>query len=177
MSDRDTRTPNPADDISPGDEMRPLPDGGLTEGLPEWLRRPPAWRNLPRKEEGEELALPDPDTSVIDPRALVDIADLPMWLQQIAVRGEEPALSPPETSETSMQEDTTMQTNDQDGSTTPEQAERQVPFEPVDKKWNEHKEETKVYGGGPPKGPNMMMIGAAVVVILIIVLVVIAIVM
>ncbi len=83
------------------DAMRPIPDGGLQQAMPEWLRRPPAWRNLPKREEPArpdtavettppEKSLPEPDTSQIDPRSLVDVSDLPQWLQDLAAR-ERPA--------------------------------------------------------------------------------------
>lgn len=86
MSERDGSTGNS------DEEMRPLPDGGLSESLPEWLRRPPAWRNLPRREDpagtlpDQKKSLPEPDTSVIDPRELITVEDLPQWLQDIAAR-------------------------------------------------------------------------------------------
>lgn len=81
MSNRDEST-------GTDEEMRPLPDGGLSEAMPDWLRRPPAWRELPRKDEPitGEKPLPEPDTSVIDPRDLVTIDDLPQWLRDIAAR-------------------------------------------------------------------------------------------
>ena len=160
-----------------------MPDGGLTEGLPDWLRRPPAWRNLPRREAGTdpeitdgEPALPDPDTSVIDPRTLVDVADLPEWLQQIAARGEKPALDSPETIDQSMQESKAMQPDDQDRDQISESEERTVDFEPVDKKkWEVSQEKTKVYGGGPPKAGMslqiMLMLGVIVLAIILIVLI------
>nr|MBA2278142.1 hypothetical protein [Chloroflexia bacterium] len=69
---------------------RPLPDGGLGETMPDWLRRPPAWHGaLPPDPSHTPLA---PDTSPIDPGTLIDIDDLPPWLQRIAARGE--ALTP-----------------------------------------------------------------------------------
>ena len=181
VSERDTTTSTTTEDAAPEQEMRPLPDGGLTEGLPEWLRRPPAWRNLARKDvdpdpADAEPALPEPDTSVIGPRTLVDVADLPVWLQQIAARGEETALLESGTTESPSQEDKTMQPSDQDKDQVSEPVERTVAFEPVDKKkWQVPEEETKVYGGGPPTGPNKMMVGAAVAIILILVIVIIAI--
>lgn len=76
------------------EEMRPIPDGGLQEAMPSWLKRPPAWRSMPTAEQRHERALPEPDTSVIDPRTLVDVADLPQWLQSIAARGEIPIPEP-----------------------------------------------------------------------------------
>lgn len=74
---------------SPGDRSgerggeRPIPDGGLGEAMPDWLRRPPAWRSL---EPGPSPArrLPPPDTSVIDPDRLLTVEDLPDWLQTLA---------------------------------------------------------------------------------------------
>lgn len=69
------------------DQMRPIPDGGLKDGMPSWLKRPPAWRDMPTAEQRHERALPDADTSEIDPHALVDVTDLPQWLQSIAARG------------------------------------------------------------------------------------------
>ena len=73
------------------EQMRPIPDGGLKEAMPSWLKRPPAWRDLPSVEERHERTLPEPDTSTIDPHSLVDVTDLPQWLQAIAARGNVPA--------------------------------------------------------------------------------------
>lgn len=70
------------------DHMRPIPDGGLKDAMPAWLTRPPAWRAMPSAEERHERTLPEPDTSTIDPHTLLDVADLPQWLQAIAARGE-----------------------------------------------------------------------------------------
>jgi hypothetical protein len=79
------------------EELRPLPDGGLGTAMPDWLRRPPAWRDLKPRDGARGRDLPDPDISVIDPRTFVDLADLPPWLQAIAARGEhaEDAIAPP----------------------------------------------------------------------------------
>jgi hypothetical protein len=60
--------------------------------MPEWLRRPPAWRDMPAKPTSPTRELPKPDMSVIDPRTLIDVSDLPTWLQAIAARGGEPRL-------------------------------------------------------------------------------------
>ena len=76
------------------DTMRPIPDGGLKDSMPAWLKRPPAWRNMPTAEERHERTLPEPDTSVIDPHTLLDVSDLPQWLQAIAERGNLPAPEP-----------------------------------------------------------------------------------
>lgn len=169
VSERDT-TSEKTQDASIDEEMRSIPDGGLTDGLPEWLRRPPAWRDLPRKDEEQQRTLPEPDTSVIDPRTLIDVGDLPPWLQAIAARGEKPAKPSPDDLDIRMQEDATMQANDPNRNQAEEPVERDVAFEPVDKKrWEVPEEETKVYGGGPTSGPNtMMMFGATIVIILVI---------
>lgn len=74
--------------------MRPIPDGGLKDAMPSWLKRPPAWRSMPTAEERHERTLPEPDTSEIDPKTLVDVNDLPQWLQVIAARGEVPFPEP-----------------------------------------------------------------------------------
>lgn len=79
------------------EELRPIPDGGLKDTMPGWLKRPPAWRNMPSAEQRHERTLPEPDTSEIDPRSLVDVSDLPQWLQTIAARGEVPVPEPDQT--------------------------------------------------------------------------------
>ncbi len=76
----------------PDAPLRPIPDGGLGSAMPDWLQQPPAWKRA--SGHGARKAIPDPDTSVIDPRQMIDIDDLPQWLQQIARRGVE---SRPET--------------------------------------------------------------------------------
>ena len=81
-------------DAKQPEQMRPIPDGGLKDAMPSWLKRPPAWRDLPNAEQRRERALPEPDTSEIDPRTLVDVTDLPPWLQAIAARGDIPAPVP-----------------------------------------------------------------------------------
>lgn len=82
-----------SDDHQP-EEMRSIPDGGLKDAMPGWLKRPPAWRNMPSAEQRHERTLPEPDTSTIDPKTLVDIDDLPRWLQSIAARGDVPVPEP-----------------------------------------------------------------------------------
>ncbi|MGI8486613.1 MAG: hypothetical protein ACR2OU_20445 [Thermomicrobiales bacterium] len=92
-------------------DLRPLPDGGLGENMPEWLRRPPAWRELPGAGGSTSISelvaatvtevvaasvpevqldlnatareIPPIDTSVIDPKSLIDFEDLPVWLQEL----------------------------------------------------------------------------------------------
>ena len=173
VADSDRTTTHAAREALPEEEMRPLPDGGLESGMPEWLRRPPAWRNVSREGSGEAHSLPEPDTSVIDPRTLVDVADLPHWLQEIAARhGETTGISEPVMTE-QINGDGAMQTNDQNNSDTPNTTERQVPFEPVDKKkWAIPEKETKIYGGGPPKGSNTMMFIAVGIVALVVILII-----
>lgn len=85
-----------SDDQQPED-LRPIPDGGLKDNMPGWLKRPPAWRSMPTAEQRHERTLPEPDSSEIDPRALVDVSDLPQWLQAIAARGEVPVPEPDQT--------------------------------------------------------------------------------
>jgi hypothetical protein len=183
------------------DEMRPIPDGGLRQSMPEWLRRPPAWRDLPKKEiapapEAEAVAvvapekptlqpeksLPEPDMSEIDPRSLVDVADLPQWLQDIAARStvqavaepdEEPA--PPVMIDNPEPEEEDMTDPEKRLEREPS-ADRDVAFEPVDKKrWETPEQETKVYGGGKPANgmSQQILIGviaAALVVIVVLLL-------
>lgn len=173
------------------DVMRPIPDGGLQQSMPEWLRRPPAWRNLPKREEPvesvpaaapvvvQERELPTPDTSEIDPRSLVDIADLPQWLQDLAARSDVLSSSPVTTDEpvSDATEEHTMSDPQRDLDATRESDARDVSFEPVDKKrWAIPDEETKVYGGPKRAGMSwqvMLLIGliALVVIILIVMLV------
>jgi hypothetical protein len=77
MADRDDQS-----------NLPPIPDGGLADTMPDWLRRPPAWRALPDREialpEPEGTGdLPEPDESVIDPRELLNDDDLPGWLRTL----------------------------------------------------------------------------------------------
>ena len=69
-------------------EMPPIPDGGLSTSMPEWLRRPPAWRTLPDREVVQSTPtgsgrLPEADTSAIDPREFIHDEDLPEWLRSL----------------------------------------------------------------------------------------------
>lgn len=77
------RNPSPGDRSAGEAEPRPIPDGGLGEAMPDWLRRPPAWRQLEPKAPLAKR-LPLPDTSVIDLATLVSVEDLPDWLQAVA---------------------------------------------------------------------------------------------
>lgn len=176
------------------EEMRPIPDGGLQQSMPEWLRRPPAWRALPKKEEpASETAeltaesateetpapapeeLPDPDTSEIDPRSLVDITDLPQWLQDLAARGD--ALSAPTVSTESNENEETDMPEPQRRLEHEPADDRTVAFEPKDKKaWETPEQETKVYGGGKPSGGmnRQIVIALALIALAIILILVVA---
>jgi len=158
-------------------DMRTLPDGGLSDAMPEWLRRPPAWRELAGKDAPEAASpLPEPDTSVIDPRTFIDVSDLPPWLQAIAARDGEPAPAAARDADEPTPEATPMATNDP----TPEEPTpepRQVQFEPVDKKRWERKEDVthEILGGankttGGMSQQTMLMIGVAVVVVIILII-------
>ncbi|CAA9547005.1 MAG: hypothetical protein AVDCRST_MAG87-555, partial [uncultured Thermomicrobiales bacterium] len=63
--------------------MLPIPDGGLGSGMPDWLRRPPAWRSTGTTPAPSKV-IPPPDNSPIDPRTMLTVDDLPAWLQGIA---------------------------------------------------------------------------------------------
>ena len=76
MTDFDDKE-TPADD-----DLRPIPDGGLSASMPAWLRESPAWA----AHESPARVLPAPDTSVIDPRTMVRDEDLPDWLREISAR-------------------------------------------------------------------------------------------
>lgn len=67
------------------EQLPPIPDGGLASSMPDWLQRPPAWRAV--EDEPAELdhdhsdALPQAETSTIDPRTFLTEDDLPPWLR------------------------------------------------------------------------------------------------
>jgi hypothetical protein len=60
--------------------------------MPAWLQQPPAWKRDPVKIPAPARTLPPPDESVIDPRTMLDIDDLPRWLQDLLP--DEPAEPP-----------------------------------------------------------------------------------
>jgi len=66
------------------DQARSIPDGGLGSSMPAWLRQPPAWKRTATVLAGRSI--PPPDTSTIDPRTMLEIDDLPQWLQAVARR-------------------------------------------------------------------------------------------
>lgn len=74
------------DDRNGGDVIphRPIPDGGLGSAMPDWLRQTPSWKRTP--EPAPIRTIPAPDTSIIDPRRLIDVDDLPQWLQAVSAR-------------------------------------------------------------------------------------------
>lgn len=156
------------------DEMRPLPDGGLQSTMPDWLRRPPAWRDLPRGEgAGEDKTLPEPDTSMIDPRSLVDVADLPPWLQGIGSRSAQPVESSDASHIAVEREESSMHTQDDQNQDTTQPEERTVPFQPVDKrKWDIPEEKTETYGGPKKTGLSQQMLMAIGLVVLVIILII-----
>jgi hypothetical protein len=172
-------------------EMRPIPDGGLQQAMPEWLRRPPAWRNLPKRDEpapdtanAEALSappareLPDPDTSEIDPRSLVDVSDLPQWLQDVAARSEPASAAAEPVDDELVEPKESQMTNPENRNPVEVDTERSIPFEPSDKGAIDAPEhETKTYGGGPPK-PGLspiVMAGIALAVIVVLAFILIAI--
>lgn len=63
------------------DPFRPIPDGGLSTNLPEWLKDRPAWAKSDAPRD-----VVSPDTSLIDPRILVSEEDFPDWLRAVANR-------------------------------------------------------------------------------------------
>lgn len=64
-----------------GPILRPIPDGGLASGIPDWLNKRPSWsRSAP------PVTVLEPDSSTIDPRFLVSDEDLPDWLRELASR-------------------------------------------------------------------------------------------
>jgi len=74
-----------------------IPDGGLASVMPDWMRQTPSWKRVP--EQPAARSIPEPDTSVIDPRRLIDVHDLPDWLQAVAARETDqrpPASLPPD---------------------------------------------------------------------------------
>lgn len=69
--------------LADADALPPIPDGGLSTSMPDWLRAPPAWRG-PLEPAAPAKVVPEPDTSPIDPGTILTLEDLPVWLQRIA---------------------------------------------------------------------------------------------
>ncbi len=72
------------DDADPIPDRRPIPDGGLGSAMPDWMRQTPSWKR--QAEPAAVRMIPEAETSIIDPRQLIDIDDLPEWLQAVASR-------------------------------------------------------------------------------------------
>lgn len=120
MNDDDRRDDPVGDDPALATPPAPaIPDGGLSEAMPDWLRRPPAWRGMPVPDlpaapdaadaapvsAGTPPAAPDgaptppkvmppPDTSPIDPSSLIELDDLPEWLVGLGKRDLPPRPQP-----------------------------------------------------------------------------------
>jgi hypothetical protein len=58
--------------------------------MPAWLQQPPAWKREPVSVPAPIRTLPPPDVSVIDPRTMLDIDDLPRWLQNLSRSADSP---------------------------------------------------------------------------------------
>lgn len=155
-----------------------IPDGGLRHAMPEWLRRPPAWKARP----AEPADAPDgatgirPDVSPIDPASLVDVDDLPLWLRDIASRrhNDGAEVAPAMVSHPTMSAGEQHAMPNERRLETPPSEPRDVPLEPADKrKWENRPEiEQKTYGGPRPTGSNLpIIIGAIVLLIIIIALI------
>jgi len=85
MTNHNPRHPDmPTINDSNAGPQRPIPDGGLGSAMPDWLQETPSWKRP--AEQAPVRSIPDPDTSVIDPRQLIDVDDLPHWLQAVSLR-------------------------------------------------------------------------------------------
>jgi hypothetical protein len=70
------------------EQLPPIPDGGLADSMPDWLRRPPAWQMVSggdsaKRNYDHSHVLSQGETSVIDPRTLLTEEDLPLWLRSL----------------------------------------------------------------------------------------------
>ncbi len=84
MSDRDERRARRANEQQPA-----IPDGGLNAAMPAWLTERPRWAEAPTKDAPPPVKqLPPPDTSRIELSSILDVTDLPAWLQDVARRVE-----------------------------------------------------------------------------------------
>lgn len=84
MSDRDDRRARRANEQQPA-----IPDGGLNASMPAWLTERPRWADTPPREAPAPVKhLPPPDNSRIELSSILDINDLPAWLQDVARRVE-----------------------------------------------------------------------------------------
>lgn len=122
MTDRPGQPTTGQPDAGKGsDLLRPIPDGGLAQAMPEWIRRKPAWETDDTWADSRDHAVPEaapssapdggsspvpqrvpgrsqliqPDTSPIDPASLITINDLPDWLQRVAARADRDVAADP----------------------------------------------------------------------------------
>ncbi len=81
------------DDSSRTDEpdSRTIPDGGLADAMPDWVRATPGWKQP--ADRATSMLLPPPDTSPIDPRTMLAADDLPVWLRDLR---DATAIEPPD---------------------------------------------------------------------------------
>lgn len=92
MTDRTNRQPDDDVEVSTWPSPRTIPDGNLGSTMPDWMRQAPSWKKAPEPEPEPEpkyepvRPIPAPDTSVIDPRSLIAVDDLPEWLQAVSSR-------------------------------------------------------------------------------------------
>ncbi|MGC4105440.1 MAG: hypothetical protein QM753_03670 [Thermomicrobiales bacterium] len=71
MSDEPRKETTTDDDPAATPDAGPIiPDGGLTDAMPDWLRRPPAWRGIPVP----DLPMPPDATGESAPDAVADDA-------------------------------------------------------------------------------------------------------
>ena len=74
-------TPHDADVQDESKPLPPLPDGGLSAAMPDWLRLPPAaLQRSPAPQQGTPAA----ESAVLDPRTLLSADDLPAWIRRLA---------------------------------------------------------------------------------------------
>lgn len=96
----------PVDPPRQSSELPPIPDGGLAQTMPAWLRTPiasvGATASPPPQPASQQDVTPTATQAVpsepgpIDPRTFLTEADLPSWLRQLAAK-KEPTASHPAT--------------------------------------------------------------------------------
>ncbi len=95
-ADSDVTSPSPAETgsarppstLSPERPLPPLPDGGLAEAMPEWLRAAPESPAPPTMEASPNhgLATSEVDGDLRDPTTYLSPDDLPAWIHQLVAR-------------------------------------------------------------------------------------------